>query len=156
MTCKISLICSLAIISLLISACSSNIRFANGNVQPKSNTSIKNTKSTTSTTNKSDVMSNNAVFKGMSSYYADKFDGKVTASGEIFNQALYTAAHKTLPFGTMLKVTRISNGKSVVVRVNDRGPFVEGRIIDLSLAAAKEIGLVIDGVAEVTIEVLDK
>ena len=70
------------------------------------------------------------------SYYADKFHGRPTASGEIFNMNDYTCAHKTLPFGTVLRVTNLANGRSVNVRVNDRGPFVAGREIDLSKAAA--------------------
>ena len=73
------------------------------------------------------------------SYYADKFNGRKTASGELFDNNLYTAAHKTLKFGTKVKVTNTVNGESVVVTVNDRGPFVKGREIDLSKAAFMEI-----------------
>ena len=91
----------------------------------------------------------------MASYYHDKFDGRPTASGEIFNQKLYTAAHKELPFGTLVKVTRISNGRSVTVRINDRGPFVAGRIIDLSYIAALELDMINVGIAEVIIEILN-
>ena len=77
--------------------------------------------------------------KGKASFYADKFNGRKTASGETFRNSKLTAAHKTLPFGTMVKVTNQSNGKTVKVRINDRGPFVLGRIIDLSKKAAKNI-----------------
>lgn len=89
---------------------------------------------------------------GKASYYADKFQGRKTASGETFRQGRLTAAHRTLPFGTKVKVTNIANGKSVKVRINDRGPFVEGRVIDLSKKAAKRIGMVNTGVANVEIK----
>ncbi|MBA4197038.1 MAG: septal ring lytic transglycosylase RlpA family lipoprotein [Chitinophaga sp.] len=89
---------------------------------------------------------------GYASYYGDKFDGGKTASGETFHQNKLTAAHKKLPFGTIVKVTNLSNNKSVTVRINDRGPFVSGRIIDLSKAAAQQIDLVAAGVTKVKIE----
>ena len=89
---------------------------------------------------------------GVASYYGGKFHGRRTASGEIFNKNALTAAHRSLPFGTKLKVTNLRNGRTVLVRVNDRGPHVRGRIIDLSHAAAKKIGL--KGVVRVKLEVL--
>lgn len=92
---------------------------------------------------------------GMASFYAAKFHGRRTANGEIFNKNGLTAAHRTLKFGTKVKVTRIKTGKSVIVRINDRGPFVRGRIIDLTPAAAKKIGLIKAGTARVNVEVLD-
>ena len=88
---------------------------------------------------------------GIASFYADKFNGHQTASGEIFDENKLTAAHKTLPFGTMVKVTNLINNQSVIVRINDRGPFVAGRIIDLSKSAAKKIDLINVGVVKVTI-----
>ena len=88
---------------------------------------------------------------GMASYYADKYNGRKTSNGEIFKQHKLTAAHKTLPFGTKVKVTNLSNGQSVKVRINDRGPFIQGRIIDLSKKAAKKIDMVNTGVTKVTI-----
>lgn len=91
---------------------------------------------------------------GIASYYGRDFHGKPTANGETFDMYALTAAHKTLAFGTKVRVTRISNGKSVVVRINDRGPFVSGRIIDLSYAAAKKLDMLDDGVAKVKIEVV--
>jgi rare lipoprotein A len=91
---------------------------------------------------------------GKASYYGEEFHGRKTASGEIFNKWNYTCAHKKLPFNTKVKVTNLKNKKSVIVRVNDRGPFVAGRIIDLSYAAAKKIGMVKDGVVKVKIEAL--
>jgi rare lipoprotein A len=88
---------------------------------------------------------------GYASFYADKFEGRKTANGEIFNQSKLTAAHKKLPFGTQVMVTNLANGRSVQVRINDRGPFVSGRIIDLTKAAAKEIDMLGAGVARVRI-----
>jgi rare lipoprotein A len=93
--------------------------------------------------------------EGMASYYAEPYHGRKTASGEIFDtyQEL-TAAHRTLPFNTMVRVTNKNNGREVDVRINDRGPFVDGRVIDLSLRAAREIDLVRSGVAPVKLTVL--
>ena len=88
---------------------------------------------------------------GKASYYGRAWNGRKTASGEIFNTDSLTCAHKTLPFGTMLKVTNKNNGKSVVVRVTDRGPYISGRIIDLTLAAAQQIDMVRSGVVNVEI-----
>ena len=88
------------------------------------------------------------------SYYADKFHGRQTASGEIFNMNDFTCAHKTLAFGTILRVTNLENNRSVDVRVNDRGPFVAGREIDLSKAAARQLDMIRTGTATVRIEVL--
>jgi rare lipoprotein A len=90
--------------------------------------------------------------KGKASYYANSFDGRRTASGETFHQRRLTAAHKTLPFGTRVTVINISNGKSVKVRINDRGPFAPGRIIDLSGKAASRLGMLNTGVANVEIK----
>lgn len=93
-------------------------------------------------------------FGGMASFYADKFVGKPTASGEAYRHQLYTCAHKTLPFGTKLKVTNPKNNESVIVVVNDRGPFIKSRVIDLSKAAAKDLGIIQQGIAYVEIEIL--
>lgn len=91
---------------------------------------------------------------GEASYYADKFHGRKTASGETFDMNAMTAAHKTLPFGTKVNVTNTANNKTVQVRINDRGPFVKGRIIDVSLAAAKALDMIRSGVADVIVEVV--
>lgn len=92
---------------------------------------------------------------GVASYYGAELHGHRTASGARFNRHAMTAAHRTLPFGTQLRVTNLSNGKSVVVRINDRGPFVRGRIIDVSRAAAERLDMLRSGVAPVRIEALD-
>ena len=92
---------------------------------------------------------------GIASYYADKYQGRQTANGERFNMYDLTAAHKTLPFDSIVRVRNRDNGRSVVVRINDRGPFVRGRIIDLSYAAFGKIASHRDGLADVVIEVLN-
>ena len=91
---------------------------------------------------------------GVASYYADKFHGRTTANGETFDMHALTAAHRTLPFGTKLKVTSLANNRSVLVRINDRGPFVNGRIIDLSLGAATELQMIQSGLAPVKLEII--
>lgn len=91
---------------------------------------------------------------GMASYYGNGFHGKKTANGETYNRHELTAAHKKLPFNTRIKVTNLENNRSVVVRINDRGPFAKRRILDLSEGAAKKIDMIKSGVAKVRIEVL--
>lgn len=93
-------------------------------------------------------------FRGQASWYGPGFNGRATANGETFDQNALTAAHPSLPFGTRVEVTNINNGESVVVRINDRGPYAEGRIIDLSQAAAQDIGVTESGVAPVEVSVL--
>jgi len=93
-------------------------------------------------------------FRGISSWYGPNFHGKLTANGEIYNMYDYTAANKIMPLGTIIRVTNLNNNKSVVVRVNDRGPFVKERILDLSYAAGKKIGIDKTGTAPVEIVVL--
>lgn len=89
---------------------------------------------------------------GQASYYADKFNGRKTANGEIFRQRKLTAASKTIPFGTKVKVRNLANNKTVKVRINDRGPFVKGRIIDLSKKAARRIDMLRTGVQNVELK----
>lgn len=92
---------------------------------------------------------------GVASYYGMPYHGRPTASGEVFNMKELTAAHPTLKFGTKVKVTHLANHRSVTVRINDRGPFVKGRVIDLSQAAAEELQMIRSGLAEVKLEVLE-
>ena len=91
---------------------------------------------------------------GTASFYNDKFEGKITASGEVFSQSKMTAAHRTLPFKTKIKVTNLVNKRTVIVTINDRGPFVEGRILDLSKKAAIKLDFVDKGVVKVQFEVI--
>lgn len=92
---------------------------------------------------------------GVASYYGEQFHGKRTANGETFNMYKLTAAHRVLPLGTIVRVTNLDNGRWAIVKVNDRGPFVEGRVLDLSFAAALELEMVKDGTANVMIELVD-
>lgn len=92
---------------------------------------------------------------GKASFYADKFEGQPTASGEKYKKSKLTAAHKTLPFGTKVRITNVANGKSVEVVINDRGPYVDGRIVDVSREAAEQLGFLNQGIAEVKLEVID-
>ena len=91
---------------------------------------------------------------GTASYYGAKHHGKKTASGEPFNQNALTAAHRQLPFGTKVKVTNLDNDKSVVVRINDRGPHTRGRLIDLSRKAAEQLGMITSGTARVRVQAM--
>ena len=91
---------------------------------------------------------------GVASYYGRRFHGRRTANGERFNMRAMTAAHKTLPFGTKVRVTNRRNGRSVVVRINDRGPFIRGRTIDLSRGAAERIGMIASGHARVQLDIV--
>ncbi|MBM6551980.1 septal ring lytic transglycosylase RlpA family protein [Marinomonas ostreistagni] len=93
--------------------------------------------------------------QGGASFYADKFQGRTTANGERFNQRALTAAHKRLPFGAKVRVTNLANQKTTVVRINDRGPFVKGRVIDLSKSAFQRIADTSEGVIDVRIEVIN-
>ncbi|MEO8891804.1 MAG: septal ring lytic transglycosylase RlpA family protein, partial [Coleofasciculaceae cyanobacterium] len=97
-----------------------------------------------------------ARFTGMASWYGPGFNGNQSASGEIYNQNAMTAAHKSLPFGTRVRVTNLDNGLTAVVRINDRGPYAYGRVIDLSAAAARALGVMQSGVAPVRLDVLGK
>jgi len=91
---------------------------------------------------------------GIASYYSHCLEGKATACGERYSTQKLTAAHKTLPFGTLVEVTMLSTGKKVLVKINDRGPYSKKRVIDLSYKAAKEIGLVRAGIARVKLQVV--
>ena len=144
---------------IMIFGCSVNPRYAGGDkkrvVHRKYVTKTMKQKAKESVANapKLDIKVGDK-FYFVSSYYGKKFHGKPCANGEIFDMYKYTAAHKSLPFNTKLKVTNEDNGKSVVVRVIDRGPFVDGRDLDLSYAAAKKIGLISYGVKKLKVEII--
>lgn len=97
-----------------------------------------------------------AAEEGIAAYYSDVFHGKKTASGKIYNKNGLTAAHKTLPFDTLVRVTDLTNNKSVIVTITDRGPYSDKRIIDLSRAAAEEIDLIQRGIGPVRLEIIDE
>jgi len=86
------------------------------------------------------------------SWYGPRFHGRITANGEIYNQMAYTAAHKSLPFGTLLRITNPINNKSLIVRINDRGPYIPGRQLDLSKGAAQKLGVLFSGVKKLKVE----
>ncbi len=102
-----------------------------------------------------DIEEETEIGGGMASYYGNELAGNRTASGERFDPGQLTAAHRTLPFGSLVRVTNTSNGDSVIVRINDRGPFSHGRVIDVSHAAAREIGMHRSGTARVKLALLD-
>lgn len=125
---------------MILSACSSSTRYSRSMDDGKDNESRQNNTIETE--------------QGIASYYADDFNGKRTANGEIYDMNELTAAHPSYPFNTILKVTNLQNGKSVEVRINDRMPQFKGRTIDLSLAAAKKIDMISAGIQKVKIEVV--
>lgn len=92
---------------------------------------------------------------GISSYYGKDFHGKLTANGEVYDMYGLTAAHKTLPLNTIVKVTNLSNDRSLILRINDRGPYVKGRILDCSYGAAKKLGFLQEGTTKVEIEIIE-
>lgn len=137
----------LTIVSLFLIGCSGSQRFSKDDKD--SNSRYER--------NKSSEESNDGVLesvRGIASYYADKYHGKLTANGEIFNMYDLTAAHKTYPFETIVRITNLSNGKTVKLRINDRMPDYNPRIIDISYKAAQELDMLISGIAEVKLEVL--
>ena len=97
-----------------------------------------------------------SLIQGKASFYGSEFNGRKTANGEIYDETALTAAHRTLPFGTVLRVTNLRNGLSVIVRINDRGPFHPDRVIDLSKNAAEEIDLITHGVTDIEAEILEQ
>ncbi|CAM3063013.1 septal ring lytic transglycosylase RlpA family protein [Streptobacillus ratti] len=103
---------------------------------------------------KKEVIETEIYQTGIASYYGERWNGRKTASGEIFDTWKVSAAHKKLPFGTKVKVTNLSNGKSVIVRINDRGPYIKGRVIDLSKAAFKKIENFNKGITKVKLEIV--
>lgn len=145
-----------------LDSCSSSSTASYSKTKSTSSSVSKSSSSSTSATAKTKkVVSKNSVganagqtFKGQASYYADKFHGKATASGEKYDKSKMTCAHRTLPFGTKLRVTNTANGKSVDVTVNDRGPFKEGRVVDVSRAAAEKLDMIQSGVINCTVKVI--
>ena len=130
---------------LLLAGCISSPRFTTGNTSSPAHTPSHT--ATASSAGKS------VTTEGLASYYAHDFNGKKTANGEIYDMYRMTAAHRSLPFGTKVKVTNLENNRSIIVRINDRGPFKLERLIDLSLAAATQLEMTKTGTARVRLEV---
>ncbi|OGU72118.1 MAG: hypothetical protein A2V93_06040 [Ignavibacteria bacterium RBG_16_34_14] len=129
-----------AVIASLFFGCSSSTRF--GKEESESNKEY----------DKENILE---TVEGVASYYSEEFHGRKTANGEIYDMYGLTAAHKTYPFNTEVRVTNLSNGKAVVLRINDRMPGYKGRIIDVSFQAARELGMILSGTANVKVEVLN-
>ena len=130
--------------------CSSSPRYRSDSKSATATTKKQKQKNKKSSFNRS-----KKVFHGVSSYYGPNFHGKLTANGEVFDMYGVTAAHKELPFNTTVRVTNENNGKSMLIRINDRGPYVGNRILDCSFGAAKKLGFVGEGTAPVKIEVIE-
>ena len=130
--------------------CTPSPRYQSGNTFARSSK-----KKITKNKKKSSFNKSKKMYKGISSYYGEKFHGKLTANGEIFDMYGVTAAHKEFPFNTVARVTNENNGKSLIIRINDRGPYIDGRILDCSFGAAKKLGFVSDGMAPVKIEIME-
>ena len=138
----------LAFINLI--ACSNSQRYRTGSAKSVASKS----KSPAPLKTKSKVK-HRKTMKGVSSFYADDFHGKLTANGEIYDMYGLTAAHKTLPLNTIVRVTNLSNNKSLILRINDRGPYVKGRILDCSYGAAKKLDFIAQGTTDVKVEVIE-
>ena len=158
------------LIILLLTSCTPAPRYnsnANKVINSKKNENLKDNKKKTQTTSKSKSTKPNKkkkqpkfdidkkVYQGLSSYYGKKFHGKLTANGEVYDMYGLTAAHKTFPLNTICRVTNLSNGKSLILRINDRGPYVGDRILDCSYGAAKKLDFITEGVTEVKIEIME-
>jgi len=140
---------SLLIILLLFYNCSPSPRYT-------SNTKNKITSSKKIINNKnSNFDKNQTIYRGVSSYYGPNFHGKLTANGEVFDMYGRTAAHKEMPFNTTLRVTNLDNQKTLILRINDRGPYIDGRILDCSYGAAKELDFLTEGTANVEMKVIE-
>ena len=129
---------------ILVVNCSSSPRYTTGsrsrsNLVKKVNSTAKSKK----------------ILKGISSYYGEDFHGKLTANGEVFDMYGLTAAHKTLPLNTIVRVTNLENKKSLILRINDRGPYVKGRMLDCSYGAALKLGFIGNGTTKVKVEVIE-
>lgn len=150
---KINLIILLSLL-LLGQSCTSSPRYARGkSSRPKKSKSTKFIKPKSSKETKHNR--NKKVMTGISSFYAEDFHGKLTANGEVYDMYGVTAAHKTLPLGTVCRVTNLENSKSLILRINDRGPYVKGRILDCSYGAAKKLDFIRQGTTKVKIEVIE-
>lgn len=132
----------------ILYSCTPSPRYNPGHQITAKNNQVKSIK-------KNNYDKSKKILKGISSYYGPKFHGKLTANGEIFDMYGLTAAHKTLPLNTIIRVTNLKNDKSLILRINDRGPYVGNRILDCSYGAAKKLDFVKEGTVEVRIEVIE-
>ena len=142
------MIAKISIILLLFLSCTVSPRYG-----VQSNGSTKKTKKNIKYPKKN---KNSSELVGVSSWYGPNFHGKLTANGEVYDMYGVTAAHKTLTLGTVVRVTNLDNGKSLILRINDRGPYVDGRILDCSFGAAKKLGFHDQGTANVEIKIIEE
>ena len=144
---------SAAILFCFYIGCSSSPRYSTGKASSikKGNNFSKNSK----TKNRNGEIKHRRIMKGVSSFYAEDFHGKLTANGEVYDMYGVTAAHKTLPLNTVCRVTNLKNDKSLILRINDRGPYIKGRILDCSYGAAKKLDFINQGTTDVKIEVIE-
>ena len=142
-----------ALLALIIIGCSSSPRYTKGTVSKS--TKIKKKVKSSSSSSKSNNVKHRKVMTGISSFYAEDFHGKLTANGEVYDMYGVTAAHKTLPLNTICRVTNLANDKSLILRINDRGPYIKGRILDCSYGAAKKLDFIQQGTTNVKIQVIE-
>ena len=134
----------------LIESCSPAPRYSS-----KSKSNVSSSKKIVKKNKKKTFNKNKRIFTGVSSYYGPNFHGKLTANGEVYDMYGVTAAHKEIPLNTVARVTNLDNGKSLILRINDRGPYIDGRILDCSYGAAKKLDFLTQGTANVKIEVIE-
>lgn len=130
-------------------SCSPSPRYTSGSIKDKKQSSNISKKG------KNKFNKDKTVYEGVASYYGPNFHGKLTANGEVFDMYGVTAAHKEIPFNTVARVTNLDNQKSLILRINDRGPYIDGRILDCSYGAAKKLDFIDIGTTNVKIEVLE-
>ena len=135
---------------LLIESCSPAPRYSS-----KSKANVSTYKKAIKKNKKKTFNKNKKIFTGVSSYYGPNFHGKLTANGEVYDMYGITAAHKEIPLNTVARVTNLDNGNSLILRINDRGPYIDGRILDCSYGAAKKLDFLTQGTANVKIEVIE-
>ena len=140
---------SVLLLIFIFYSCSPAPRYNSSSIKNKKQIAKKVSKRNTSKFNKETT-----IYEGVASYYGPNFHGKLTANGEVYDKDGISAAHKTLPLNSLVKVTNIDNGKSVTLRINDRGPYIKGRILDCSYGAAKKLDFVNEGTTEVKVEVI--
>ncbi len=140
---------------LLAAACTSSPRYKSGQKSPARKSTPTRMVQPPTKRPPSMRVRPGTVFSGVASFYGPDFHGKLTANGEVYDMYGLTAAHRTLPLNTIIRVTNLANGKSLIVRINDRGPYVQGRMLDLSYGAALKLGFVSQGTTRVRVEVIE-
>lgn len=153
---RLEMLLLLFVAGITFSACSSAVRFSSAGMSvPRSVASDSRMGNKVSTPKEnSSFEATDELFRGMASYYGNEFQGRKTANGERYDKNELSGAHRTLPFGTMVRVRNTANDRSVVIRINDRGPWKESRVLDVSFAAAQELDMTRSGTASVEVTVL--